>query len=63
MRLCILSDRKEVYMILLNALVNEIIIEAAKFVFLAAVIVCAVVLGKNLRNMTDAKKSSEKTEQ
>lgn len=44
-------------MVLLNALVTDIVFEAARFVFIAAVMLAAIFAGKKLRDRSDAKKA------
>lgn len=46
-------------MVLLNALVTDIIFEAVRFVFIAAVMLVAIFAGKKLRDRSDAKKAQE----
>lgn len=46
-------------MILLNALVTDIVFEAVRFVFIAAVMLIAIFAGKKLRDRSDAKKAQD----
>lgn len=46
-------------MVLLNALVVDIVFETVRLIFIAAVMICAIFLGKKLRDHSDAKKEME----
>lgn len=45
-------------MVLLDTLVSDIVFEAVRFVFLAAVMAAGIFVGKKLRDRADAKKAS-----
>ncbi|MGN0161230.1 MAG: hypothetical protein ACI4AQ_07580 [Lachnospiraceae bacterium] len=49
-------------MVLLNALVSDIVFEAVRLVVLAACAVLGVLVGKKLKDSSDAKKSANKEE-
>lgn len=49
-------------MILLDALVVDVIWEIIRFIFMACLIVCGVLVGKKLRDHSDAKKALQTSE-
>ncbi len=50
-------------MVLLNALVTDLVFETVRFIVLAACMVGGVLVGKKLKDASDAKKSANKNEQ
>lgn len=49
-------------MVLLNALVSDLIFETVRFIVLAACMVGGVLVGKKLKDLSDAKKSAKENE-
>ena len=49
-------------MVLLNALVGDILFEAARFVLLGACMAAGIFVGKKLKDASDAKKSAKEKE-